>query len=122
MKYVETFNSVEYDELFGGGDGFPVETINVNVGAGTEIKRGNILAGDSPTGTFALATSDDTSKTLVIAAEDFIGDSDSAVTTCYRSGKFNREKLSADSAETIAALETELRRQNIILTSLVQTD
>ena len=123
-KYFGTIDdTVKRDELFGGGDGFPVELVNVKVGVGTEIKRGNILAGNSPTGTFSIATAADTSKNLVIASEDFIAaDSDSAVTSAYSSGKFNREKLSADTETTVATLETELRRQNIILTSLKEME
>ena len=118
-KYFGTIDdTVKRDELFGGGDGIPVELVNIKVGVGAEIQRGNILAADSPTGTFALATASDTSKNLVIAAENFVAsDSDSAVTSAYRSGKFNRNKLGTDTA-TVTALETELRRQNIILTSL----
>lgn len=122
-KYFGTVDdTIKRDELFGGGDGFPVELINVKVGANAEISRGNILAGNSPTETFSLATASDTSKTLVIAAENFVAESDNTVTTAYSAGKFNRERLSADTDTTVAALETELRRQNIILTSIKEME
>lgn len=116
--FMKAENTVKLDELFGGGDGFPVETKNVTVASDTNIFRGSILASATDAGTYSLATAADTGKSLVIAAEDFVADSDNTVTTAYSAGKFNRERLIADTDTTITALETELRRQNIILTSI----
>lgn len=119
-KYFGKFeNTVARDELFGGGDGFPVEIANVKVASGTTITRGTILASATPAGTYSLATASDTSKSLAIAAENFVAtSSDDTVTQAFTAGKFNREKLTADTETTIAALELPLRTQNIILTSI----
>ena len=116
--FMKVDDTVKLDELFGGGDGFPVETKNVKVASDAVVTRGNILASATDDGTYSLATAADVGKSLVIAAENFIADSDNTVTTAYSAGKFNRNRLTADTDTTIATLETELRRQNIILTSL----
>lgn len=119
-KYFEKFdNTVKYDEIFGGGDGFPVEIANVKVASGTTITKGTILAAENLAGTFSLATASDTAKTLVIAAENFTAtSSDETVTQAYTSGRFNRNKLIANTETTVTALELPLRTQNIILTSI----
>ena len=121
MEYTGTFNNtVARDELFGGGDGFPVELINVEIASDTTVTRGELLAGDTPKGTFAAITStDDAEKYLVIAAENYTAaDSDSTVTSCYSAGKFNREKIILAEGLDIDNFENALRKQNIILTSL----
>ncbi len=120
MEYVTTYETAEYDNLLGGGDGVPVELVNVKLASGTEVKRGEILAADTPKGTFAAVSStSDAEKFLVVAAENFIAASDSVVTSAYRSGKFNREKIILAEGLDANNFEKELRKQNIILTSVV---
>ena len=121
MTYTGTFqNTVYRDELFGGGDGFPVEIINVQLASDSTVTRGTIIAGDTPKSTFAAVSSAaDAEKFLAVVAEDFTAtDSDSSVTSAYSAGKFNREKLILADGLDINDFENALRKQNIILTSI----
>lgn len=109
------------DELQGGGDGIPVELWNINVGASAVIDRGMLLGASSPTGIFEpVASAEDASKVLTIAAVDYIGGTSAGVMQAYSSGKFNREriKLGGSSTLTLEPFENELRKQNIHLTSI----
>lgn len=120
MKYVEEVNGWEEDGLLGGLE-FPVELYNVSVGSSASISRGDLLCGNSMSGVFdVVGGASDASKILAIAAEDFIADSLSTVTQAYFSGKFNREKLTfgGNSSVDISAFESEMRKQNLHLTSL----
>ena len=115
MKYITHIDEAStFDELLAGPEQ-AVSVINVEVDSGTEITRGTILAGEVG-GKFAPLTSADTSKSLIIAADNF--DSDSTVISAYSQGKFHRERLIYDENIDLNDFETELRRQNIILTTL----
>ena len=113
MKYTYSVkDTVKRDEILAG----PEENttiINVEVESGTALTRGTILAG-TVGGKYAPVTSSDTAKDLVIVTYD--ADSDASVVSAYSEGKFHREKLihSVD----LNDFETEMRRQNIILTTL----
>ena len=116
-KYFGTFKDIQpRDELFGGGDGIPVSKRNIEVGSDTTIQRGMLLGSAESFGTFSAASSD--SAVLVIAAEDFVADSDHTVTQAYTSGKFNREKIKLSAGLNIDSFEEVLRREDIILTSI----
>lgn len=115
-RFFGTRDGIKRDELMGGADGIPVSIRNVEVSSDTTIQRGMLLASATTFGVFAPATSSDTSKVLVIAEKDFTADSDLHVTQAYTSGKFNREKIILDG--NIDDFENELRKQNIILTSI----
>ena len=100
------------DELLAG----PEEStmlVNVEVDSGTALLRGTILAGEVG-GKYAPVTSADTAKDLVIVAEDF--ESDATAVSAYSAGKFHREKLIHE--VELKDFETEMRRQNLILTAL----
>lgn len=120
MEYSGTFeNTVKRDELFGGADGIPVSTINVIVKPDAEIKRGMILCAAEVGGEFSpVSAKADAKKILAIAACDFSPSGAQNITQAYTSGKFNREKLVIDSAIDLADFENELRKVNIILTSI----
>ena len=115
-RFFGTRDGIKRDELMGGADGIPVSIRNVEVSSDTTIQRGMLLASATTFGVFAPATNSDTSKVLVIAEKDFTADSDLHVTQAYTSGKFNREKIILDG--NIDDFENELRKQNIILTSI----
>ncbi len=117
-RFFGTRDGIKRDELMGGADGIPVSIRNIEVSTDTTIQRGMLLASATTFGVFAPATSSDTSKVLVIAENDFVADSDHTVTQAFTSGKFNREKIILDESLNIDDFEVELRRQNIILTSI----
>ncbi len=115
MSGFSTIDGVSYDELFGGSS-MPVHTKNVTVGANAVIKRGMVLA--ETNGVYALAVAADNEKPLVIAKEDFTATTSAKVTTAYTSGVFNREKLTLGDGANIANFEEQLRKDNILLTSI----
>lgn len=120
-EYFGTFDGITRDELSGGTDGSFQTIWNVNVGASAAIKRGMLLASDTPTGEFKLVSQvSDAAKVLVIARDDFTADDYHKVTQAYASGKFNRERiiLGGTSALTIEPFEDQLRKSNIHVTSL----
>lgn len=87
-------------------------TKNVNITAGTAMKKGTLLT-----------TTDGTAAATVkagvadcILAEDV--DDKATVATVYITGRFNREMLIAASGDTVAAHEEELRGKNIYMTAL----
>ena len=117
MKYSETFEGYRADELVAGFE-YPFMRYNVNVGASASLSRGDLICGEYLSGIFApVSGADDAEKILMIAAEDFVADSLSAVTSAYVAGRFNREKITC-AGGSIADFEAELRKQNILLTSL----
>ena len=120
-EYFGTFDGITRDELSGGTDGSFQTIWNVNVGASAAIKRGMLLASDTPTGEFKLVSQvSDAAKVLVIARDDFTADEYHKVTQAYASGKFNRERiiLGGTSALTIEPFEDQLRKSNIHVTSI----
>ena len=120
-EYFGTFDGITRDELSGGTDGSFQTIWNVNVGASAAIKRGMLLAADTPTSEFKLVSQvSDASKVLVIARDDFTADDYHKVTQAYASGKFNRERiiLGGTSALTIEPFEDQLRKSNIHVTSI----
>lgn len=104
--------TVKRDELLAGSEE-NVTIINVEVDSGTVLTRGTVLAG-TVGGKYAPITSADTSKDIVVVTYD--AESDASVVSAYSQGKFHREKLihSVD----LNDFETEMRRQNIHLTTL----
>ena len=119
-EYFGTFDGIVRDELSGGLEELQ-EIWNVNVGASAAIKRGMLLASDTPTGEFKLVSQvSDAAKVLVIARDDFTADDYHKVTQASASGKFNRERiiLGGTSALTIEPFEDQLRKSNIHVTSL----
>lgn len=121
-EYFGTFDGIQRDELSGGTDGSFQTIWNINVGASAAIKRGMLLASDTPTGEFKLVSdASDASKVLVIARDNFTADADGhTVTQAYASGKFNRERiiLGGTSALTLEPFEDQLRKSNIHVTSI----
>lgn len=117
MKYTTMIENTDArDELMAGPEQ-NATIINVEVESGTALTRGTILAGEVG-GKYAPLTSADTSKSLVIVTND--ADSDSSVVSAYSEGKFHREKLIYDASLNLNDFETEMRRQNIILTTLFE--
>ena len=117
MKYTYSVeNTVKRDELLAGPEQ-NTTIINVEVDSGTALSRGTILAGEVG-GKYAPLTSADTSKSLAVVTYD--ADSDSTVVSAYSEGKFHREKLIYDDSLDLNDFETEMRRQNIILTTLFE--
>lgn len=115
MKYTyKVDDTVKRDELLAGPEQ-NTTIINVTVDSGTALLRGTVLAGEVG-GKYAPITSGDTAKDLVIVAYD--SDADATVLSAYSEGKFHREKLIYDDSLNLNDFETEMRRQNIILTTL----
>lgn len=114
MKYTYSVETCEGDNLLAGPEE-NVEIINVKVESGTALIRGTILAGEVG-GKYAPVGASDTAKSLAIVTHD--ADSDSTVVSAYSAGKFHREKLIYDDTLDLNDFETEMRRQNIILTTL----
>ena len=117
-NFFSVHEGVARDELMGGADGIPVSIRNIEVASDTTIQRGMLLCSPSTFGVFSQPADSDTSKVFVIAEKDFTADSDLKVTQAFSSGKFNREKIILDESLNIDDFENELRRQNIILTSI----
>lgn len=120
-EYFGTFDGITRDELSGGTDGSFQTIWNINVGASAAIKRGMLLASDTPTGEFKLVSQvSDASKVLVVARDDFTADANHTVTQAYASGKFNRERiiLGGTSALALEPFEDQLRKSNIHVTSI----
>ena len=121
----EKYSSLEYDgikqdELQAAGDGVPVFTYNITTSSSAEFERGDIVCATSPTGTFKLATATDTGY-FGIVRDDFKATSDLTVCQAYVSGRFHREKLNkyaGTDTSVVDALELEMKRQNIWLTSI----
>ena len=121
-NYFWSISGIERDELQ-GRPGELVDIWNINVGASAVIERGMLLGASSPTGEFSLvdSTVGAADKVFVVARDNFTAEGASAaVTQAYSRGFFNREriKLGGGSAFSIAPLEGELRKQNILLTSI----
>lgn len=114
MKYTYSVEANKGDELLAGPEQ-DVTIINVAVDSGTALLRGTILAG-TVGGKYAPITAGDTAKSLVVVTYD--ADSDSSVVSAYSEGKFHREKLIYDATLNLNDFETEMRRQNLILTTL----
>ena len=115
MKYYEDFEALQLDELQAAGN-VDLTTFNVNVSSDTTIQRGDLLAGNSFSDTFKLATNSDTNKILCIARDNFIADSEHTVTQAYFSGNFHTGRI--NSSDTAIVLQNELRKQNIHLARL----
>ena len=117
MKSYEEVAGVEYDELLGGHN--DVTIYNVSLSSGASVSRGDLLCAESIGGVYSIASATDTNKILCIAASDFVADSIDAVTQAYFSGTFNREKITFGGGEvSIEPFEAELRKQNIMMTSM----
>lgn len=112
------FDGVKPDELI-GGTLEPLETFNINVASDTTLTRGDLLAATNFSATFSLATAADTAKVFAVARENFTAGSDSSVAPAYVRGTFNREKINPSDTAILTALEPALRRQNILLTTLL---
>lgn len=121
MAYAEVFDGVQRDELIGGSD-VTIRLHNVPVGANAEIERGDLLCAESIGGAFSLVGSAaDANKVLMIAAENYTADSLGGAVTAYESGVFNRERVkfgNEAASLTSAMFEQEMRKQNLILTSI----
>ena len=120
MSYVETVDGVIRDELAGGVGGGH-EIWNINVGESAVIERGMLLCASAVTAEFAQVTgASDASKVLVVARDDFSADEDHTVTQAFASGKFNRERIKLGGASTLTLdpFEDQLRKSNILLTSI----
>lgn len=122
-EYFGTFPGVREDILEAAGDGIPKFLNNINVASDTTVQRGMLMAASAPTGTFSLAGAGDTNKYFAIARDDFEADSSHTVCQAWVSGRFHREAvITAGGSDTtvLEALEPEMRRQNLHLTSIKQ--
>lgn len=120
-NYFWEIDGIQRDELQ-GRPGELVDVWNVNVGASAVIERGMLLGASSPTAEFTQVTSEsDIDKVFVIARDNFQADEEHTVTVAYSRGFFNREriKLGGASTLTLEPFENELRRQGILLTSIL---
>ena len=117
-RFFGQHDGIKRDELCGGADAIPMSIRNIEVASDTTIQRGMLLGSPTTFGVFSQPADSDTSKVFVIAKEDFTANSDLKVTQAFSSGKFNREKIILDESLNIDDFENELRRQNIILTSI----
>jgi len=111
------FSGTKFDELI--GDTYE-PTITKNIEVGAAVERGMLMAATAPTGVYSLATAADTGKSLVVAKENFEPTSDLTITQAYSRGVFNREKIitSASDTSVVDALELEMQRQGLYLTSI----
>jgi hypothetical protein len=110
MDYIKTFEMKE-DLLLAGPE---VTSLlkNVEITAGTVMKRGTLL---SFTDGKAAACAKGGEAAYVLARDV---DETATVATAYSQGYFNREALIAADGDTVGAHEEELRKVNIILTSV----
>ena len=108
-KYEDTDKT---DELLAGEEQMTT-VINVEVNSGTALTRGTVLAGEDGQ-KYAPIAANDAGRSIVIVANDC--ESTATVVSAYASGKFHREKLI--SAVDLTEFETEMRRQNLFMTSL----
>lgn len=116
-RFFGQHSGIVRDELCGGADAIPMSIRNIEVASDTTIQRGMLLGASSTFGVFAPVT-DTSTKVFVIAEKDFTADSDHTVTQAYTSGKFNREKIVLDESLNIDDFEEQLRKVNVILTTI----
>lgn len=110
MDYIKTFEMKE-DLLLAGPE---VTSLlkNVEITAGTAMKRGTLLSfADGKAAACAKG-----GEAAYVLARDV--DETATVATAYSQGYFNREALIAADGDTVGAHEEELRKVNIILTSV----
>jgi len=110
MAIRETDTGVTYDNLFGGTE-IPVMTKNISVAKNGALKRGSLLTEEG-----ALVAAN--SVAAYVLAKDVDTTEAAVVATVYTSGRFNREALIVADGDTVAAHEAELRKVDIILTSV----
>lgn len=119
--YFGTFEGVTWDDLQAAGDGISTFTRNIEVGSDTTVERGMLMAASTPTGVYSLAGAGDSGKFFAIARENFEADSSHTVTTAFTMGRFHAPKVittGGSDTSVLAALEPELRRQNLHLVGL----
>ena len=117
MKYYDSGKAVKYDELIGGTEVRPW-AVNVSLGSGVEIERGELLERGS-NGIYTPVESVHGDSSYAIAMEDVSGSSD-RVTTVYETGIFNREKIITGSAVDLDDIEHILKNQGIFLTNSME--
>jgi len=109
--------TMNYDELFAGD--FPVMPIEITIGTNQSVKRGDLLVKDTTKNEYLKATkaivsnptvvsaSNETKMTppdiVVVASEDIITtENETAISTGYRTGEFNKDKIGFGGESTLA--------------------
>ncbi|WP_425057626.1 hypothetical protein SCACP_21430 [Sporomusa carbonis] len=120
-ELVNTVDTYEYDGLIAGTDP-AIFTANEIIATGTGVlPRGRVLGKVTATGKLVSVDStktDGSEKPYAILAYPVDATSADVVATVYKSGVFNREKLSFGGTDTASQHEDALRDLNIYLTSV----
>lgn len=112
----EKVGSVDFDNIINDANP-PADVVHVQLAAGSGIlKRGTIVTG-TPGGDMApVAAALDSAKSTFVLADD----TDATATTvaaAYRTGHFNRNKLTTNGSYTLTAADEEILRNAGILLS-----
>lgn len=114
-KLNETIGAVEYDGIINGACNADVVTVKLKAGQGV-LKRGTIVSGAAGGELEPLKEALTTSTLAYILAED-VDATNATEATAYRTGHFNRNKLTTDGSYALTASDEELLRVCGILLS-----
>ena len=118
-KLNETIGSVEYDGIINSAG--PADVVTVQLKAGTGIlKRGTIVTGTAGGELAPVAAALNASNGTYILTDD-TDISVATVATAFRTGHFNRNKLSTNGSYVLTAADEEiLRTAGILLSDAIE--
>ena len=114
-KLNETIGAVEYDGIINSACHADVATVQIAAGNGT-LKRGTIVTGTAG-GALAPVSAALSAENGAYILTDDIDATSATVTTAYRTGHFNRNKLITNGSYKLTAKDEEILRAFGILLS-----
>ena len=118
-KLNETIGSVEYDGIINSACHADVVTVQLKAGSGV-LKRGTIVTGTAGSALAPVAAALDASNGTYILTDD-TDVSVATVATAYRTGHFNRNKLTTNGSYALTAADEEvLRAAGILLSDAIE--
>lgn len=114
-KLNETIGAVEYDGIINSACHADVATVQIAAGNGT-LKRGTIVTGTAGGALAPVAAALNAENGAYILTDD-IDATSATVTTAYRTGHFNRNKLITNGSYKLTAKDEEILRAFGILLS-----
>ena len=118
-KLNETIGAVEYDGIINSACNLDAVTVQIAAGNG-ELKRGTIVTGTAGGALAPVAAALKAENGTYILTDD-IDATDATVTTAYRTGYFNRNKLITNGSYVLTAADEEvLRAAGILLSDAIE--
>ena len=114
-KLNETIGAVEYDGIINSACNLDVVTVQIAAGNGA-LKRGTIVTGTAGAALAPVAAALNAENSTYILTDD-IDATNATVTTAYRIGHFNRNKLITNGSYKLSAADEEILRAHGILLS-----